>query len=230
MVTASASQARIAASIWPRVFPPTSRPRTWTPGLALPCSWSTRATPTDTAASSNTPTTIAARLTETVKQRPRPSQSSVRRQDELESRAVGGRILVEELPAVRLGVRLRDREPEAGSRRRSRRPSAREAVEQPRHECRGDAVAVILDRETEMPVVLNGADGDRRASVPKRVRHEVADDPVERRRVDVRLEILGHVHDHFVMTVPCDRAHELRDPLADRQRTAIDRDRLRLET
>jgi hypothetical protein len=66
--------------------------------------------------------------------------------------------------------------------------AAREPLEQIGDELRRDALAAVFDRQPEVAVVLVRANDDGRRTVAERVHDQVRENPVERVRVDFRLE------------------------------------------
>src|SRR4029077_3215533 len=98
--------------------------------------------------------------------------------------------LVDEVSAVRLRVRARDREAETVARLAA---ATGEAVEDPPLELLRNTGTGVLDGDAQMPVALLRADPDRRGAVGDRVRDEVGDDALEHERVDDRGEIVRDV-------------------------------------
>mgnify|MGYP003694698301 CR=1 FL=1 len=147
------------------------------------------------------------------------------RQDELEACAVGLRVLVDEIAVVRTGVRARNREAEPGAAD-SLAAASGETLEELRNELRRHTVAVILDEDAKVAVVLNGVDIDRGHAVPQSVRDEVADDPVERAWIGGRLEIGVDPDLDIVAALGCDRSDNLLDPVAQVDALGRDRDRV----
>src|SRR5579884_2174056 len=148
------------------------------------------------------------------------------RQNQLEAGAAAGAVLVDEVAAVGVRVRLRDREPEA---RAVAGVAALEALEQAGDELLGDALAGVLDDDAEVAVAVIGADDDRRLAVAERIREQIRQDPLERepvgedgetrldQDVDVELRSVGDGCRH----VPHERLQH--------ERLAVDLDRLRVE-
>jgi len=102
---------------------------------------------------------------------------------ELEAGAVWHRRLVDDVSAVGPSIGARDREPEAGAvRSAARLDTARESVEQARDKLALNALAAILNRETQMSVAPGSHYRHWRLAVPQRVRDEVREYPVERAR------------------------------------------------
>src|SRR5215207_940403 len=150
--------------------------------------------------------------------------------DELEAGSVRAGILVEQVTAVGLRVRLRDGEPQPGSLgpcgTRGRAP--REPLEQLGHKLRRHAVAMVLDAQPEMPVALLGGDLDRRRAVSGRIHDQVRDDAVERVRVHERLEVGRDVHGHFLGSLGRHEPDKLMYPAEHVQRLRLDADPVRL--
>ena len=99
-------------------------------------------------------------------------------------------VAVDEVAAVGARIRSGDRETEtaaAGVR------IALERFEEAREYLVGDAGAVVGHGDAQLGIALSCGQDDRRRSVPHRVGKEVADDPVERERVDDDAEVMRNV-------------------------------------
>src|SRR3954447_25984000 len=157
------------------------------------------------------------------------ARDRLRRNHELEARAV---VLgaVEEIAAVRTGVRAGDREPEARSGRlRGRVLVPTEALEEVGHEIVGDPGAMVLDADADMVVGLLRSDDDRRFAIAQRISDEVCDDAFERRRIDDDVEGVRHVDLDSVRGFRGGRRDDVLDAASERDSAWFDVDVLRVE-